>query len=129
MQNCKDYLTCCQTTNLGFIEKNDILYCIRGSLGKVGIVNINNGAIASSLIIIRTFLQEQNVDFLYYILSSSLNIDFIKRHRNGSAQPNLPGKDLLEMIIPLPPLSEQRRISTKLSQLLKVGCKNKSASY
>ena len=113
----------------GFIEKNDILYCIRGSLGKVGIVNINNGAIASSLIIIRTFLQEQNVDFLYYILSSSLNIDFIKRHRNGSAQPNLPGKDLLEMIIPLPPLSEQRRISTKLSQLLKVGCKNKSASY
>ena len=71
----------------------------------------------------------KNVDFLYYILSSSLKIDFIKRHRNGSAQPNLPGKDLLEMIIPLPPLSEQRRISTKLSQLLKVGCKNKSASY
>lgn len=104
----------------GYIEKNDILYCIRGSLGKVGIVNINKGAIASSLIIIRTFLQEQNVDFLYYILSSPLNIDFIKEHRNGSAQPNLPGKDLLKMIIPLPPLSEQRRISTKLSQLFKL---------
>ena len=102
----------------GFIEKNDILYCIRGSLGKVGIVNINKGAIASSLIIVRPFFKEQqNIDFLYYILSSSLNIDFIKKHRNGSAQPNIPGKDLLEMIIPLPPLEEQSRIAAKIAQL------------
>ena len=102
----------------GFIEKNDILYCIRGSLGKVGILNINKGAIASSLIIVRPFFKEQqNIDFLYYILSSSLNIDFIKKHRNGSAQPNIPGKDLLEMIIPLPPLEEQSRIAAKIAQL------------
>ena len=33
----------------GKLEKNDILYCIRGSLGKCGIFQMEQGAIASSL--------------------------------------------------------------------------------
>ena len=40
--------------NSGKFQKDDILYCLRGSLGKKAIVSSNiNGAIASSLVIIR----------------------------------------------------------------------------
>lgn len=40
--------------NSGKFQKGDILYCLRGSLGKKAIVNNDiNGAIASSLVIIR----------------------------------------------------------------------------
>ena len=101
----------------GFVKKDDILYCIRGSLGKIGLVNISIGAIASSLIILRRLHKETNVNYLYYILNSSLNTLFIKEHKNGSAQPNIPGKDLMMMVIPFPPLSEQSRIAAKIAQL------------
>lgn len=101
----------------GFIEKNDILYCIRGSLGKIGIVNINRGAIASSLIIVRKCFDTENINFLYYVLSSSINRKFIMNHRNGTAQPNIPGKELLNMVIPFPPLTEQKQIVAKIEFL------------
>ena len=101
----------------GFIEKNDILYCIRGSLGKIGIVNINRGAIASSLIIVRKCFDTENINFLYYVLSSSINRKFIMNHRNGTAQPNIPGKELLNMVIPFPPLTEQKHIVAKIEFL------------
>lgn len=40
----------------GKVKPNDILYCLRGSLGKTAIVkNITTGAIASSLVIIRPY--------------------------------------------------------------------------
>lgn len=37
----------------GKVQKDDILYCLRGSLGKHGIVDFDDGLIASSLVIIR----------------------------------------------------------------------------
>ena len=101
----------------GFVKKDDILYCIRGSLGKIGLVNISIGAIASSLIILRKVNEEINVNFLYYVLDSSINAIFIKEHKNGSAQPNIPGKDLMTMVMPWPPLEEQSRIAAKIAQL------------
>ena len=101
----------------GFVKKDDILYCIRGSLGKIGLVNISTGAIASSLIILRKINEEIDVNFLYYVLDSSINAIFIKEHKNGSAQPNIPGKDLMTMIVPWPPLEEQSRIAAKIAQL------------
>lgn len=101
----------------GFVNSDDILYCIRGSLGKVGMVNIDDGAIASSLIIIRKIIADQNMEFLYYLLCSSINGMFIKNHRNGTAQPNIPGRDLLKMVVPLPPLEEQKRIVDKLEKI------------
>lgn len=37
--------------------------------------------------------------------------------RNGTAQPNIPGKELLNMVIPFPPLTEQKQIVAKIEFL------------
>ena len=39
----------------GKIKKDDILFCIRGSLAKNGISKFTKGAIASSLVILRSY--------------------------------------------------------------------------
>ncbi|MCG3652699.1 restriction endonuclease subunit S [Aliarcobacter butzleri] len=103
----------------GKVQKNDILFCLRGSLGKVALVdNIEQGAIASSLVIVRVF---QNFIFQEYILNyfmSNLSYLMVKMHDNGTAQPNLSATDLSKFEIPLPPLNEQKRIVEKINQLM-----------
>lgn len=103
----------------GKVQKNDILFCLRGSLGKVALVdNIEQGAIASSLVIVRLF---QNFIFQEYVLNyfmSNLSYLMVKMHDNGTAQPNLSATDLSKFEIPLPPLNEQKRIVEKINQLM-----------
>ena len=95
----------------GKIEGGDILFCIRGSLGKLGVVpNGAKGAIASSLVIIRPS-SEIEQSFLRHFLSSPLMTQQIERRDNGTAQPNLGAKVLGSFEIPLPTIEEQRRIA------------------
>lgn len=103
----------------GKVQKNDILFCLRGSLGKVALVeNIEQGAIASSLVIVRLF---QNFIFQEYVLNyfmSNLSYQMVKMHDNGTAQPNLSATDLAKFEIPFPPFNEQQRIVEKINQLM-----------
>jgi Restriction endonuclease S subunits len=101
----------------GKVENKDILFCLRGSLGKFGIVGdeIEKGAIASSLVIIRP-KNKLNHDYLKNYLRSTLCKREIQNYENGAAQPNLSAKDLKEFKIPLPPLSEQQRIAAILDK-------------
>ena len=97
------------------LQKGDILYCLRGSIGKNGIFNGNYGTIASSLVAIRP---HPNVcsKYIYYLLNSQLE----KKQRickdNGAAQPNLSAQSVKNYRFPLPPLSEQRRIVSILDR-------------
>ncbi|WP_237340418.1 restriction endonuclease subunit S [Heyndrickxia coagulans] len=102
----------------GKVCNNDILYCLRGTLGKTAIVEgIEKGAIASSLVILRPY-QNVNNEFLYYYLISTLGQSMIKIHDNGSAQPNLSASNVKKYIFPLPPLAEQKRIVEKLNHVI-----------
>ena len=91
----------------GKLEKNDILYCIRGSLGKCGIFQMEQGAIASSLVIVRPYFK--TLSTIKYLLSY-LTSDFIRteiyKYDSGTAQPNLAANDFSQFLIPLPPQSE-----------------------
>lgn len=100
----------------GNIRRGDVLFCLRGSLGKFGLNDCyDEGAIASSLIIIRP---KSNLDVRFFCayLDSSLCADMIRKFANGAAQPNLGGKSLEKFTIPLPPLEEQRRIVAVLDE-------------
>ena len=100
----------------GKIQKNDILFCLRGSLGKFAVIRDNElGALASSLVIIRAN-EKVDVEYLKHFLSSDLCAKEINAYENGAAQPNLSASDLKKFQIPLPPLSEQKRIAEILDK-------------
>ena len=105
--------------NNGKLKKNDIVVCIRGSLGKHGVYPFDKGAIASSLVILRNYITGIfDTQFMLLYLDSSLFFSEIKKYNNGTAQPNLAAKSLKEFLIPLPPLAEQKRIVAKIEELL-----------
>jgi type I restriction enzyme S subunit len=99
----------------GKIQTNDVLFCLRGSLGKFSCVeDLAEGAIASSLVILRP--QECLVlEYLLAYLSSSQCANQIDTFKGGAAQPNLGAKDLKQFAIPLPPKNIQIEIASRLS--------------
>lgn len=102
----------------GKIRQGDLLFCLRGSLGKCAIVsNLSEGAIASSLVIVRPS-EALDPNYLLYYFNSSLCATFIERYNNGAAQPNLSAKSLSKFLIPLASQNEQKRIVEKLDALL-----------
>ena len=102
----------------GKVKEGDILFCLRGSLGKFAVVERGQtGAIASSLIIVRPLISDL-CEYLSVYFSSSLARAQILKFDNGTAQPNLAGSDLALFKIPLPPLGEQQYIVAKLKELL-----------
>ena len=102
----------------GKLEKDDVVVCIRGSLGKHGRYPFEKGAIASSLVILRPHLNIPLLsDFIMMYLDSPLFFSEIKRYNNGTAQPNLAAKSLEMFFLPLPPLPEQKRIVEKLNEV------------
>jgi type I restriction enzyme S subunit len=111
-RNCFDKL------KAGKIQDEDILFCLRGSLGKAAIVNgIHEGAIASSLVIVRT-TNSVNNQYLMSYFSSPLSFVMVKRFDNGTAQPNLSAGDLNRFLVPLPPIAEQQRLIVKVDELM-----------
>ena len=102
----------------GKLISGDIVYCIRGSLGKCGKFTMEKGAIASSLVIVRSILSERCAsDYIFSYLHSSFAAGEIKKYDNGSAQPNLAAKDFMRFLVPLPPLEEQNIICEKLKAM------------
>ena len=101
----------------GFIKNNDILYCLRGSLGKMSISRINRGAIASSVCIIRLF-DDQILNYIWIVLNSEFGKYLIKEFENGTAQPNLSANNIKKYYLPIPPLEEQKRIVAKIEKLM-----------
>ena len=99
----------------GKLIKNDIVVCIRGSLGKHGRYPFEKGAIASSLTILRPYYLAESIgDYIMLWLDSPAFFKQIRKYDNGTAQPNLAAKSFEQFLIPLPPHSEQHRIITKV---------------
>lgn len=101
----------------GKVKPGDIVYCLRGStIGKTARNDFEEGAIASSLAIVRA-KSGINQDFLYYFLISPSGQQLAQDHDNGSAQPNLSANSLSKYPLVLPPLEEQIAIASFLNRL------------
>ena len=104
----------------GKVKTGDILFCLRGSLGKFGVVNddLGDGAIASSLVIVRPKTATATREYLCCYFGSAMSAQMIEIWSGGAAQPNLGAQDLARFLIPLPPTQgEQRAISPALSDV------------
>lgn len=106
-----------ETLGGGKTNPSDLVYCLRGAtMGKTARVNLEIGAIASSLVIVRP-TEILNRDFAYYFLISPQAKGLIRIFDNGSAQPNLSAKSLASYAIQLPPIEEQTEIVRRVEQL------------
>ena len=98
--------------------KGDILYCLRGSLGKKAVVqDIVEGAIASSLVIIRPDSQMIDVNYLMLALDSPSIQNQLLKANNGSSQPNLSAASVQAYEIDLPNKEVQEEIANKFSKI------------
>ena len=101
----------------GKTNEGDILFCLRGSLGNIGLAkNIQKGAIASSLVIIRPTIEIEK-DYLYYTLSGPINRKIVRELDNGSVQGNLSVTELKKVEISLPNLKNQKAIAHVISTI------------
>lgn len=99
----------------GKIQADDVLFCLRGSIGKLAYVHEGDvGAIASSLVIVRA-TEKVNARYLFFVLSSPSGQQAALGLNNGAAQPNVSVGELQKVRIPLPPMPSQRRIASILS--------------
>lgn len=107
--------------NSGKFQKDDILYCLRGSLGKKAIVSSNiNGAIASSLVIIRPDPAKVSGEYLMFALDSPAIREQLVKANNGSSQPNLSATSVREYRVELPELSLQEEVVEKLEKVISI---------
>lgn len=114
-----DYITEWKYQNMGGakIEKNDILICLRGSLGKYAICEFDNGALASSLALLRSNEKHLLSCYLFQTLGYSDFEKKILQENNGSSQPNLSAGSIKTFDFLLPNIKEQKAISQVLTDM------------
>ena len=94
-------------------KKGDILITCKGTIGEMTILEIDKVHIARQLMSIDTIINNQK--YILYFLTFKLKE--IQQKANGLI-PGINREDILLQTIPLPPLSEQRRIVEKIEELL-----------
>ncbi|WP_371413353.1 restriction endonuclease subunit S [Methanococcoides sp. NM1] len=96
-------------------KKNDILITVKGSgLGKNNIANIDEIAISRQLMAIRC----NYLEYRYVHLFIQAKYDYFQSIGTGIAIPGISRNDVLNIMFPLPPFDEQKRIVAKVDQLM-----------
>jgi type I restriction enzyme S subunit len=105
----------------GKLQDRDILITLRGSVGKFGLFRATEeyrtGFINAQLLIVRSLVPEL-VDFFITFMKSEAFSTQLDTRSSGSATPQLSGGQLAQVVIPIPPLAEQRRIVAKVNELM-----------
>jgi type I restriction enzyme S subunit len=102
------------------VNENDILVAISGSIGKWAIAHSGDLPIVLNTSIMRFRpLDEEALErrFLFWFLLSNGFTGQAWGSSTGSAQSNVGPSHVKEFILPVPPISEQRRIVAKLDSL------------
>lgn len=97
-------------------EKGDIFFTSVGTLGRSCIFDGSiNVSFQRSVSIIKTEIFNY---YLKYCLDSGYVQNFVVKNATGTAQKGFYLNQLAELIIPLPPLAEQKRIVTAIEKML-----------
>lgn len=92
-------------------DKDDIIMCVRGSVGKLNRAG-NSACIGRGVCAIKPFINEK---YILYVLN--FKQDEISRIGTGTTFLNISSKDIHNISIPIPPLAEQVRIVNRIESL------------
>ena len=101
------------------LKENDILFArTGGTVGKSYLVtSIPVEAIYAGYLIRTQYSNELSAQYLKYFMESSLYWAQLRDGTIATAQPNCNGQTLSKMMLPLPPLVEQKRIVDKINEV------------
>ena len=101
----------------GRIARNDILLTTRGnSIGDAAFVTTSDkGLINAQMLILRADSRDIHPKYLFYYITSNSLRNYILNFASGSAQPQIPIRDLKKIPIYLPKIQVQRKIAAILS--------------
>lgn len=104
------------TITKGRFRDSDILMTTRGSIGKVARVSRGlRGLINAQMLILRPDEAKVDSRYLFAVMRSTDMQEKLRNFSSGSAQPQIPIRDLREIEVQLPTVVMQRRIASILS--------------
>ena len=110
-----------QRLRKGKLHRDDVVLTTRGTLGNSAYfdatIPYEHVRINSGMVILRALQPALHPRYLYVLTQSQLFLSQVQALRTGSAQPQLPIRDIERITVPLPPLPEQRSIAHVLGTL------------
>jgi restriction endonuclease S subunit len=95
-------------------EPGDVIFTQRGTLGQVGLVpqgHFDRYVVSQSQMRLRTDPRRATAEYVYVAFSTRVMIDQIERRKIATANPHINLGILASMVLPVPPVDEQRSIT------------------
>ena len=100
-----------------FVDENDIILAVSGSVGKVCMLDIN-GYIYDGLLTIKNIPKEINKEYLFIFLQTiEMQLQTVA---TGTSWSNINTKIVKNILFPIPPLEEQKQIVQVVNRLMKI---------
>mgnify|MGYP001615630309 CR=1 FL=1 len=113
----------------GKLHKNDVVLTTRGTIGNSALndnsVEYYQIRLNSGMVILRPNIKKIEPSFLWNVVRSKSVQDQFLKIKSGSAQPQLPIRNLITIEFPLPPLEAQKQIVAKIEEEQKIVEANK----